>query len=348
MSRRFDSALVIVECDGPRLTSTGREVLTVARTLARELTVVPLGGAPAGAGSSAISPQLTSELAAYGAHGVIAATFAEPMSDGSAPDTSLSSVASEVVVEATRQVNPDLVLGVSSDLGRETAAALAVHVGSGVVADATSIVITDQRVIEVGKTVYSGSWDTRGSIVRGVPIITVRPAAFDAAPASDAPDAPLKEILISVSLPEYVRAVRILERKRTGDGGQPLPEAERVVCVGRGMAANLDQARELAELLGATIGATRDVTDEGWLERSTQIGQTGVNISPDLYLGLGVSGAIHHTSGILSSRFITAVCDDPDAPIFELVDFGVVGDVNDVVPQLIDSLRAAGFPRATD
>ena len=104
------------------------------------------------------------------------------------------------------------------------------------------------------------------------------------------------------------------------------------------MDGDFDLVRSLAEPLNAAVGATRVACDEGWIERSAQIGQTGETVSPRLYIGLGVSGAVHHTSGIQGAGTVVAICDDSEAPIFEMADFGVVGDVTEVVPQLVEEL----------
>ena len=117
-----------------------------------------------------------------------------------------------------------------------------------------------------------------------------------------------------------------------------LGEARTVVVGGRGVDGDFDLVRSLAQPLDAAVGATRVACDEGWIERSAQIGQTGETISPRLYIGLGVSGAVHHTSGIQGAGTVVAICDDSEAPIFEMADFGVVGDVTEVVPQLVEEL----------
>ncbi|CRH93978.1 Electron transfer flavoprotein large subunit [Chlamydia trachomatis] len=123
--------------------------------------------------------------------------------------------------------------------------------------------------------------------------------------------------------------------------GVSLTEASTVVVAGRGTNGDVNIVNELADELGAAVGATRVVCDEGWAPRTMQIGQTGLSVSPNLYIGLGVSGAIHHTVGMQSSAHIVAVCDDPDAPIFEIADFGVVGDMFEVIPAALEEIKKA-------
>ena len=137
------------------------------------------------------------------------------------------------------------------------------------------------------------------------------------------------------------QTTRVDERAyQSGDGRPKVTEAQVVVVGGRGAGQDWSLVEDLADALGAGIGATRDAVDEGWAKRSAQIGQTGVTIAPKLYFSLGVSGAIHHTIGMMSSGSIVAVCDDPDAPIFEIADFGVVGDLYEIVPQALEHIRA--------
>ena len=137
------------------------------------------------------------------------------------------------------------------------------------------------------------------------------------------------------------QAVAVLASTPEDTDGVALADASTVVVGGRGVDGDFTMVEELADALGGAVGATRVACDEGWAPRGEQIGQTGLSVSPNLYVGLGVSGAIHHTVGMQSSAHIVAVCDDPDAPIFELADFGVVGDVAEVVPQALDEIRKA-------
>lgn len=152
--------------------------------------------------------------------------------------------------------------------------------------------------------------------------------------------AAIEEIQVTPS-PEALAVEVLSSSVQEGSGRVSLSEASTVVVAGRGTNGEMDIVESLADELGAAIGATRVVCDEGWASRTLQIGQTGVSVSPNLYIGLGVSGAIHHTVGMQSSGHIIAVCDDPDAPIFEIADFGVVGDLFDVVPQALEAIRAA-------
>jgi electron transfer flavoprotein alpha subunit len=135
--------------------------------------------------------------------------------------------------------------------------------------------------------------------------------------------------------------VRLVERTERPASGRPdLASAHVVVAGGRGTEGDFSAVEELADVLGAAVGATRVATDEGWIGHDAQIGQTGVTVSPRLYIGAGISGAVHHRGGMQASGTIVAVNSDPDAPIFEIADFGVVGDLFQVLPQAAAELRA--------
>ena len=252
---------------------------------------------------------------------------------------SLASPAADAVVAAVGAVAPAAVLVVSDFHGKEIAGRSALLLDSVGVADAVGLEVVDGG-LHASKLVLSGSWTTR---VRATgqsgrpPIIAVRPGVFDA--VDDAGAEAVATEALEVGLAPESAAVRLVSREQEGAASGPaLPEARTVVVGGRGVDGDFDLVRSLAGPLGAAVGATRVACDEGWIERSAQIGQTGETISPRLYIGLGVSGAVHHTSGIQGTETIVAVCDDSEAPIFEMADFGVVGDVTEVVPQLVDEL----------
>ena len=159
------------------------------------------------------------------------------------------------------------------------------------------------------------------------------------AEVTGAEGAPLTAEPLEVPVSAEAAAVRLVSREATSVASGPvLSEARTVVVGGRGVDGDFDLVRSLAQPLDAAVGATRVACDEGWIERSAQIGQTGETVSPRLYIGLGVSGAVHHTSGIQGAGTVVAICDDSEAPIFEMADFGVVGDVTEVVPQLVEEL----------
>ena len=215
-------------------------------------------------------------------------------------------VAADALAAAVTLVVPGAVLVTSDYRGKEVAARTAVLLDSACTGDVADLHVAGGH-LRASKLVLSGSWSTTVSVAADVehpPVVAVRPGSVEVAVG----------------------------------GAAPLP-VEIVVVGGRGVDGDFELVHSLADPLGAAVGATRVACDEGWIGRSAQIGQTGVSIAPRLYIGLGVSGAVHHTSGIQGAGTVVAVCDDSEAPIFEMADFGVVGDVVEVVPQLVDELK---------
>jgi electron transfer flavoprotein alpha subunit len=230
-----------------------------------------------------------------------------------------------------------LVLVVSTFVNKEIATHLAIVTGAGVVVDASGAAMVDGRV-EVEKTVFAATWTVRTRVNADRAIVGLRPNTTQAVAADVAGAAEIVGVL--AVLPENretVVSVVPVERP----AGVPLSEAAVVVSGGRGTSGDYTLVRELADVLGAAVGASRDATDEGWIGHEHMVGQTGVTVTPALYVACGISGAVHHRGGMQASGTIVAVNIDPDAPIFEIADFGVVGDLNDVLPQAIAALKAA-------
>ena len=319
--------LVLVDLETAESAPTGPslELLTAARSLTGG-DVIALALQPLGEPACAA-------LAGAGATRLLTADLGE--------SAHLPATAADAVVAAVGTVQPAAVLVVSDYRGKELAGRAAVLLDSACVSDATALEAggaDDDSVLRASKLVLSGSWSTTVSVGSGAgaPIVAVRPGIAE---VSAADGAPLTAEPLEVPVSAEATAVRLVSREATSVASGPtLTEARTVVVGGRGVDGDFDLVRSLAEPLGAAVGATRVACDEGWIERSAQIGQTGETISPRLYIGLGVSGAVHHTSGIQGAGTVVAICDDSEAPIFEMADFGVVGDVTEVVPQLVEEL----------
>lgn len=303
-----------------RLTPAAGQLLTLARSLTS-------GGVDALVLADAIDMEA---LGALGADRVLSAPL------GGAARASVA--AADAVVAALEAGSYGLVLLPSDYRGREIAGAVAATTDAGVVSGASSVSY-DGGVLEIAKTALAGSWSLRIVVEGQTPVVGVASGAIDEARAAS-PTTPAVEAL-DVVLSPRAQAVAVLASTPEDTGGVSLADASTVVVGGRGVDGDFTMVKELADALGGAVGATRVACDEGWAPRGEQIGQTGLSVSPNLYVGLGVSGAVHHTVGMQSSAHIVAVCDDPDAPIFELADFGVVGDVAEVVPQALDEIRKA-------
>jgi electron transfer flavoprotein alpha subunit len=239
----------------------------------------------------------------------------------------------EVLARVVSDAEPAAVLVPSTSEGKEVAARLAVRTGSGLLTDAVGL--ADGFVAE--QSVFGGATIVQSSVTTGVPVVTVRPNST----APEVSPAAAEEVAVSVSLPEPARSARVVERVVEEKGARPeLTEASIVVSGGRGVggAESFAVIEGLADALGAAVGASRAATDAGWYPHNHQVGQTGKTVSPQLYLACGISGAIQHRAGMQTSKTIVAINKDAEAPIFELADFGVVGDLHEVVPALTEEV----------
>ncbi|MCQ4079233.1 electron transfer flavoprotein subunit alpha/FixB family protein [Streptomyces sp. RB6PN25] len=238
---------------------------------------------------------------------------------------------------AAKAMNPVAVLVPSSGEGKEIAARLAVRLGSGIITDAVDLEAGVDGPVAT-QSVFAASFTTKSRVTKGTPVITVKPnsATPEQAPAAGAVEP------LTVAFGDAARGARVVSRSPRESTGRPeLTEAAIVVSGGRGVggAENFSVIERLADSLGAAVGASRAAVDAGWYPHSNQVGQTGKTVSPQLYVACGVSGAIQHRAGMQTSKTIVAVNKDPEAPIFDLVDYGVVGDLFEAVPQLTEEVK---------
>jgi electron transfer flavoprotein alpha subunit len=242
----------------------------------------------------------------------------------------------EALQQLVEKTSPGAVLIASSAEGKEVAGRLAIKTGSGVITDAVDVEAGDDGAAVTTQSVFAGSYTVKAKVTQGTPIITVKPNS--AAPVEAAGAGEVEEVAVTIS--DAAKTAKIVaSQPRTATGRPELTEAAIVVSGGRGTGGKFEPVEELADALGAAVGASRAAVDSGWKPHSYQIGQTGKTVSPQLYIAAGISGAIQHRAGMQTSKTIVAVNKDEEAPIFELVDFGVVGDLHSVLPALTEEVK---------
>lgn len=230
--------------------------------------------------------------------------------------------------------HPGAVLLDNSFEGKEIAGRLGVRLDAGVITDVVGL----EADGTAHKSVLAGSYEVRASATSPIAVFTLKPGAAEAAPAST----PASPTVQTVAVPEdaFARAARITGRTDRPRSGRPeLTEAAIIVAGGRGTDGDFGPIEELADALGAAVGASRAATDAGWISHDFQVGQTGTTVSPQLYISAGISGAIQQKAGMQTSKVIVAVNSDPESPVFEIADFGVVGDLFKVLPQATEEIK---------
>jgi electron transfer flavoprotein alpha subunit len=317
------STLVFLEHHGGELQKGGLGVLAKAASLGGGEVAAVLVGA-----------EVTALAAAAGRFGAQRVYVAEdPSLDPPLPQPRV-----DVLAQVVADGGHDTVLFANSVLAADVAGGLAARLEAGLNWDLVDLERRDDDLVgkrpALGDSVYVDvGWLSRPRLA------LFRAGSFDAAPA----DGGEPEVVeVAPALQDHSRRARIVEQQLETASGPSLEDAEVIVAGGRGLGApeHFTLAEQLAEALGGAVGATRAVVDAGWYPYSTQIGQTGKTVSPKLYVALGISGAIQHKVGMQSSNVIVAVNKDPNAPIFDFSDLGVVGDLHEIVPKLTELIRA--------
>jgi len=316
----MSEVLVLVDHADGAVKKPTYELLTIAKRLG-EPSAVFIGSADAGA-------KAAEAVATYGAEKVYVVDDAEIKGFLVAPKAE----ALQQLVDTIGNGGPAAVLITSSPEGKEIAARLAIKTGSGLITDAVDVhegPVTTQSV-------FAGNYTVQAKVTQGTPIITVKPNA--AAPEESSGAGAVEEFAATIS--DAAKTAKIVASQPREKTGRPeMTEAAIVVSGGRGTGGNFEPIEGLADALGAAVGASRAAVDSGWVPHSYQVGQTGKTVSPQLYVAAGISGAIQHRAGMQTSKTIVAINKDDEAPIFELVDFGVVGDLHTVLPAAAEQIN---------
>jgi electron transfer flavoprotein alpha subunit len=313
----MSEVLVVIDHADGEVKKPTYELLTLARRLG-EPSAVFFGSADAGAG-------VAEKVKKYGAEKVYVVDDSEIKGYLVAPKA-------EALQQLVEKTSPAAVLIPSTFEGKEVAARLAIKVGSGLITDAVDV----QEGPVTTQSVFAGNYTVTAKVTHGTPIITVKPNS--AAPEESEGAGAVEEFAASIS--DAAKKAQIVATQPRKSTGRPeLTEAAIVVSGGRGTGGKFEPIEQFADSLGAAVGASRAAVDSGWMPHAFQVGQTGKTVSPQLYVANGISGAIQHRAGMQTSKTIVAVNKDEEAPIFELVDFGVVGDLHSVLPAATEKVN---------
>jgi electron transfer flavoprotein alpha subunit len=316
--------LAFAEQRDGKLKKTVFEVVRAARTIADQT-----GGQVLALLIGNSVKALGSELGGYGAHKVLAVED---------PRLALYSTTAyaKVIAEAARSVNAGLVFLAATAMGKDVAPRVAIKLQAGLAADCTALKVDNGTVI-ASRPVFAGKAITDVTITTPVQVYTLRPNVFTAG-ASNGTQAPVEQFAVALSDEDFSVVVKEVTQ---ATGKLDVTEADIIVSGGRGLKGpeNFHIIEELAAVLGGAVGASRAVVDAGWRPHDEQVGQTGKTVSPSLYIAVGISGAIQHLAGMSSSKYIVAINKDKDAPIFQVADYGIVGDAFEVVPALTNEVR---------
>ena len=314
----MSEVLVYVDHVDGAVTKPTTELLTLARRLGEPSAVF--------VGSNADAAKET--LASFGAEKIY-------VLDDAALSEYLVAPKAEALSALVSEKSPAAVLLPSTAEGKEIGGRVAVRTDSGLITDAVDVQAADGGVATT-QSAFAGNFTVQATVTKGTPIVAVKPNSVAPEQASGAGAVEA----VSPSISDGAKTAKITESKPREKSGRPeLTEAAIVVSGGRGTSGDFSQVEAFADSLGAAVGASRAAVDSGWMPHAFQVGQTGKTVSPQLYVANGISGAIQHRAGMQTSKTIVAVNKDEEAPIFELVDFGVVGDLKTVLPQATEEVN---------
>ena len=244
----------------------------------------------------------------------------------------------DVLCGILRKKNPSIILMSATSQGKDLAPRIAAQLETGLITECTGLEISEGRLLAT-RPVYAGKALIKTIVKTDPQMVTLRPKIFAAEPVSEAKDVQTEQVDVQTGA-ERIRT-KVLELQVRGGDRPELTESDIIVSGGRGMgnSENFKVVEELADALGAAVGASRSAVDAGWRPHPDQVGQTGKTVSPSLYIACGISGAIQHLAGMSSSKYIVAINKNPDAPIFKVATYGIVGDLFEVVPTLTEEVK---------
>lgn len=309
------TVLVFLDNPGATLNKSERELLSLAASL--------------GEGTAALASDAgQAYLDGVGSYGVDTCYVPAAADLG----TYLVAGKAAFLTEAVRLSGAQVVLLGNSYEEKEIAARAGIRLDAGVITDVVGL----DPDLTATKSDFAGSYTVRCRVTTGIALFTVKPNSYEAAEAGT-PEGPR---ILPVETDAPVAAARITGRVDKPASGRPeLTEARVIVAGGRGVEGNFAPLEELADALGGAVGASRAATDAGWIEHSAQVGQTGKTVSPQLYISAGISGAVQQKAGMQTAKVIVAVNKDADSPVFEIADFGIIGDLFTVLPQATEEIR---------
>jgi len=309
---------VVVDHDGSKVSKSASELATFAKRAGEAVGVLLC--------KNGAADSLTTQLNDSGLAKVLVVENDEISQHGIAAATS-------AIAQLVSKESPNAVLISSSARGKEIAGRLAVRLQAGIITDAVNLAPD----LSTTQSVFGGSFTVNAKVGTAISVITIRPSSIEPEVGGGSPA--IEKVQISIEQKD--KSVTITNVEPPVKGGRPdLTEAKIVVSGGRGTNGNFAEVEAFADLLGGAVGASRAATDAGWYPHTHQVGQTGKTVSPQLYVACGISGAIQHRAGMQTSKTIVAINKDPEAPIFDLADFGVVGDLFSVLPQAREAISS--------
>ncbi len=310
----MSEVIVLVDVVDGNATKPSLELLTIARKIGEPSAVVFGADVPASLAEHGAEKVYQLDDAVYGEY--------------------LVGPKAEALTKIVTDASAAAVLVPSTTEGKEIAARVALKTESGLITDAVDVSV-DGDTVTTTQSVFAGNFTVDAQVTKGIPVIAVKPNSVAPEAASGAGTVEA----VSVDVSDAAKGAKIVSTKEKAASGRPeLTEAAIVVSGGRGTGGDFSEVEAFADTLGAAVGASRAAVDSGWYPHSFQVGQTGKTVSPQLYVANGISGAIQHRAGMQTSKTIVAVNKDEEAPIFELVDFGVVGDLKTVLPAAADKV----------